>query len=52
MEIGWKIIKFDEWCSECKYSSCNAADEPCNECLTECARWQNSQPLNFEEKDN
>lgn len=50
METGWKIIKYNEWCHKCKYQNTSATEEPCNECLTECARYQNSKPLKFKEK--
>lgn len=51
METGWKIIKYDEWCHKCKYQKNAATEEPCNECIAECARYQNSRPLNFKEKE-
>lgn len=51
METGWKIIKYDEWCPKCKYQKTAAYEEHCNECLTACARYQNSRPLNFKEKE-
>lgn len=51
MEVGWKIIQYDKWCSKCKYEKTEEISEPCNECLTESARFQNSRPLNFKEKE-
>lgn len=51
MEVGWKVIQYDKWCSKCKYEKTEETVEPCNECLTECARYQDSRPLNFKEKE-
>jgi hypothetical protein len=36
-------------CAKCKNFKVLETDEPCNECLTECAREGTVKPLKFEE---
>ena len=47
--MNWKIIKFEDYCYRCKNVDVLAEDEPCNECLTNPARPDNSSPLKFVE---
>lgn len=47
--MDWKIIKFEDYCYRCKNVDVLAENEPCNSCLTNPARPNNSGPLNFVE---
>lgn len=46
-----KIINFDKWCGTCQYKDLLAEEDPCNECLTCPARFENSAPLHYVKKD-
>ena len=37
-------------CKDCKHKDKKETDEPCNECLGNCARPDTHKPLRFEEK--
>lgn len=47
-----KEVRFDIWCPLCIYSDVDdtAGEEPCNECLTECARKNTTKPVNYKPK--
>lgn len=47
-----KIIDFDKWCTTCKYKDILAEEDPCNECLTCPARFENSAPLNYQKRED
>ena len=43
-------VRYDLYCPKCKNFKVLETDEPCNECLTECAREGTVKPVKFEEK--
>ena len=46
----WKReVDYATYCPKCKSFKVLETDEPCNECLTECAREGTVKPLNFKE---
>ena len=45
-----EMRNFPLYCPKCKNFKVLETDEPCNECLTECAREGTVKPLKFEEK--
>ena len=47
--MNMKIINFDQWCKKCVHLEKKAEEDPCNECLTCPARFENSAPLKFED---
>lgn len=48
-EVLKHIVKFDEYCSSCKYSDCNPGldDNPCNDCLNEPVNEESRRPVNY-----
>mgnify|MGYP001156318936 CR=1 FL=1 len=42
-------VDYATYCPKCKNFKVLETDEPCNECLTECAREGTAKPLKFEE---
>ena len=47
----WKReVDYATYCPKCKNFKVLETDEPCNECLTECAREGTVKPVNFKEK--
>lgn len=47
-----KFVRFDEWCSKCKYEKVAADDDPCNDCLTVPVNIDSTKPVKFKEKDD
>ena len=43
-------VDYASYCPKCKNFKVLETDEPCNECLTECAREGTVKPAKFEEK--
>lgn len=47
----WKReVDYATYCPKCVNFKVLETDEPCNECLTECAREDTVKPLNFKDK--
>ena len=48
-DIYLKEVRFDIWCPLCIYFDVDdtKGDEPCNECLTECARKNTTKPIKY-----
>jgi hypothetical protein len=47
----WKReVDYATYCPKCVNFKVLETDEPCNECLTECAREGTVKPVNFKEK--
>lgn len=46
-----KLIEFQDFCYRCEHLDIPDTEDPCNECLTYQARYQNSFPLNFVEAE-
>ena len=44
-----ELRNFPLYCPKCKNFKVLETDEPCNECLTECAREGSKKPVKFEE---
>ena len=44
-----EMRNFPLYCPKCKNFKVLETDEPCNECLTECAREGSKKPVKFEE---
>lgn len=51
-DLYMKEVRFDIWCPLCIYSDVDdtTGEEPCNECLTECARQNTTKPVNYKPK--
>jgi len=49
MEIVDKEVRFDKYCSKCKYSRNAENEEPCWECLTNSVNEYSHRPVNYEE---
>lgn len=43
-----KIVRYAEYCCQCKFSPVKGTDEPCNECLTNPVNEDSHKPINFE----
>lgn len=50
MDNNYKEVRYDQYCSSCKYANESEAYDKCNECLNEPARLYSHKPLNWEEK--
>ncbi len=50
MNNWMREVDYATYCPKCKNFKVLETDEPCNECLTECAREGTVKPLKFEEK--
>ena len=50
MNNWMREVDYATYCPKCKSFKVLKTDEPCNECLTECAREGTVKPLKFEEK--
>lgn len=50
MNDWMREVDYATYCPKCKNFKVLETDEPCNECLTECAREGTAKPLKFEEK--
>ena len=50
MHTDTKLVDFDKYCPDCKYSTTAETEDPCNECLTTPANIDSHKPVNFEEK--
>lgn len=46
-----KIVKFDEWCPNCKYEETNENDDPCEACLTNSVRDAYQEPSGYLKKE-
>ncbi len=49
MNNWMREVDYATYCPKCKSFQVPKTDEPCNECLTECAREGTVKPLKFEE---
>lgn len=49
MNNWMRKVDYATYCPKCKSFKVLKTDEPCNECLTECAREGTVKPLKFEE---
>lgn len=48
---GWmREVRYDLYCPKCESFKVLETEEPCNECLTECAREGTVKPVNFKDK--
>lgn len=48
---GWmREVRYDLYCPKCENFKVLETEEPCNECLTECAREDTVKPVNFKDK--
>jgi hypothetical protein len=52
MNDWMREVDYATYCPKCKNFKVLETDEPCNECLTECAREGTKKPVKFEEKPN
>lgn len=53
MEINEeKIVKYEEYCSQCRYKDLGENEEPCNECLTWPVNLYSRKPIKFKEGRN
>ena len=50
MNDWMREVDYATYCPKCKSFKVLETDEPCNECLTECAREGSKKPVKFEEK--
>ena len=50
MNNWMREVDYATYCPKCKNFKVLETDEPCNECLTECAREGSKKPVKFEEK--
>lgn len=50
MNDWMREVDYATYCLKCKSFKVLETDEPCNECLTECAREGSKKPVKFEEK--
>lgn len=50
-ENDYKMVMFNTHCPKCKYEEVDENQEPCEECLTEYAKWASRKPVKFEEKE-
>ena len=50
MNDWMREVDYATYCPKCKNFKVLETDEPCNECLTECAREGSKKPVKFEEK--
>lgn len=50
MNNWMREVDYATYCPKCKSFKVLETDEPCNECLTECAREGSKKPVKFEEK--
>ena len=50
--MGMKEVRFDLWCSNCKYNTNSEFDvnSPCFECLFHPGKIDSTKPVNFVEK--
>lgn len=46
-----KEVRFDQWCSKCKYEKCPEWEDPCDICLENPSNEWSHKPVYFEEKD-
>ena len=44
------IVRFDEWCKDCKHYDTDETEDPCDECLRCPLNWDSRQPVMFEEE--
>lgn len=49
MNNWMREVDYATYCPKCENFKVLKTDEPCNECLTECAREGTVKPLNFKE---
>lgn len=49
MDASNKEVRFDEYCSKCRYKDDEKTDK-CEECLETPVRYGTRKPLNFKEK--
>ncbi len=49
MNDWMREVDYATYCPKCKSFKVLETDEPCNECLTECAREGTKKPINFKE---
>lgn len=47
MEIINKEVRFDRWCSKCKYKNLKENEDPCWDCLDEPVNENSTKPLYF-----
>ena len=45
-----KIVDYSKHCPRCKYRDKKDYEDPCNECMTACARYGTKEPLFFERR--
>ena len=50
MENEFKIVKFEEFCPNCKWFKESEESEKCSVCLEICARENSFRPEKYEEK--
>lgn len=50
MNNWMREVDYATYCPKCKNFGVLETDQPCNECLTECAREWTVKPLNFKDK--
>ena len=50
MNDWMREVDYASYCPKCKSFKVPETNEPCDECLTECAREGTSKPVKFEEK--
>lgn len=50
MNDWMREVDYATYCPKCKNFKVLETDEPCNKCLTECAREGTVKPVNFKEK--
>ena len=51
MNDTYKEVRFDTYCSQCKFAELQDHDSPCNECLESGANINSCKPTQFEERD-
>ena len=46
-EENIKLVEFEKYCKTCTHKNNKDTDDPCNECLTEAARFNSHKPLHY-----
>lgn len=47
----YKIVWYDRYCPTCKHKDLCETEDPCNECLTECAVIDSHKPIKYEKEE-
>lgn len=50
MEGKMKEVYFEQYCKTCTNKDTKETEDPCNECLTECARQDSHKPIRYVKK--